>query len=660
MPNNKKGGRDGIRKAMDSAETVPPKPAEEPMKGEAPTLRTGGGTLEMRADGLFKVSEDGGPRKIAGAFEVLSQTRDDETSAWGLLLRFHDPDGVAQTVVITRDLFAGEGGELRNLLARRGLYVNPSPAQGIRGMLADYLSRVGTDRRARIVSRTGWHRIDGAPVFVLPGRVFGRSPVEVIYQPAMRDIALFNQCGTLTEWRSLAAAPCSGNSRLVLAVSAAFAGPLLDILGEEGGGLHFRGASRTGKTTALRVAASVWGGEAGSGAAGYIRQWRATGNAVEGIAAAQSDTLLPLDELGQADPREVGDTCYLLASGLGKARSDRAGGLRAAARFRVLFLSTGELSLADKIAEAGRHVKAGQEVRLVDIPADAGAGLGMFEDLHGAAEPEPFIQALRSGTGRAYGTAAPAFLDYLVCLVAAEPDLGERLRDWVRSLVAEWMEAAPNASGQVRSVARRFALVAVAGEMATEAGITGWDPTEAADAARVCFFAWLSERGTPGAREDAQAVAQLRDFLTRHGDARFQDWKEVTEACVNCGEAVSVSARTCSRCGHPRSDTTGQGELDIPPPQSERFRTGNRAGWKRRLIESATPQAWHYYLTADGMREALAGLDQRQARKVLLARGFLAPGPDGKSAGSFTPPGHHKARLYHILPTIFGADDGDP
>jgi len=45
---------------------------------------------------------------------------------------------------------------------------------------------------------------------------------------------------------------------------------------------------------------------------------------------------------------------------------------------------------------------------------------------------------------------------------------------------------------------------------------------------------------------------------------------------------------------------------------------------------------------------------------VLLARGFLAPGPDGKSAGSFTPPGHHKARLYHILPTIFGADDGDP
>jgi hypothetical protein len=49
----------------------------------------------------------------------------------------------------------------------------------------------------------------------------------------------------------------------------------------------------------------------------------------------------------------------------------------------VLFLSSGEIGLADKIAEDGRGKKmaAGQRVRIVDVSADAGAGMGMFENL---------------------------------------------------------------------------------------------------------------------------------------------------------------------------------------------------------------------------------------------------------------------------------------
>ena len=32
---------------------------------------------------------------------------------------------------------------------------------------------------------------------------------------------------------------------------------------------------------------------------------------------------------------------------------------------------------------AAKKVTAGQQVRVIDLPADAGAGLGLFEDLHG-------------------------------------------------------------------------------------------------------------------------------------------------------------------------------------------------------------------------------------------------------------------------------------
>ena len=334
------------------------------------------GRFEMRPDGLFRRSDDGRPWRVSGPFEVLCETHDDEALAWGLLIRFPDRDQVTQCVVVTRDLFAGEGAELRGLLARRGLFVNPT--QAARGALNLYLATLATPKRARVVARTGWHRVGDVRVFVLPDEVFGHAPVEVLYQPASRELSPFRQAGSLAAWRDDVASWCIGNSRLLLAVSAAFAAPLLDVVGEEGGGLHLRGASRIGKTTALRVAASVWGGNVGGGAEAYLRQWRSTSNATEGVAATHSDTLLALDELGQADPREVGATAYMLASGQGKNRMDRAGALRAVARFRSLFLSTGELSLGYKIAEAGSAMKAGQEVRLVDLPADAGAGLGLF------------------------------------------------------------------------------------------------------------------------------------------------------------------------------------------------------------------------------------------------------------------------------------------
>ena len=51
--------------------------------------------------------------------------------------------------------------------------------------------------------------------------------------------------------------------------------------------------------------------------------------------------------------------------------------------WRLLFLSAGEVGLAQHIRDAGKKSKAGQAVRLVDIPADAGQGHGIFDTLHG-------------------------------------------------------------------------------------------------------------------------------------------------------------------------------------------------------------------------------------------------------------------------------------
>lgn len=129
----------------------------------------------------------------------------------------------------------------------------------------------------------------------------------------------------------------SGNSRLVFAIATAFAPSLAKLAGEDSGGFHFRGASSSGKSTALKVAASVWGN-----LKSYCRLWRSTSNGLEGLAALHNDGLLIFDELSQIDPREAGEAAYLLANGQGKTRASKTGAAKQSASWSLIFLSAGE------------------------------------------------------------------------------------------------------------------------------------------------------------------------------------------------------------------------------------------------------------------------------------------------------------------------------
>ena len=121
--------------------------------------------------------------------------------------------------------------------------------------------------------------------------------------------------GSLRDWQEGVGKLATGHALPVLSISAALAGPLLDLAGQEGGGVHFVGQSSRGKTTLLQAAASVWGRGASPG---YVRAWRATANGLEGAAASATDTVLVLDELGQIDPHEAQAALYSLSNGGGK------------------------------------------------------------------------------------------------------------------------------------------------------------------------------------------------------------------------------------------------------------------------------------------------------------------------------------------------------
>lgn len=251
-------------------------------------------------------------RWICSRLDIQALVRDKASENWGRLLELTDADGQLHRWAMPMEMLKGSGEELRGELLRLGLQI--ASGMKARQRLVEYITISQPDTRARCVTKTGWYQ----NVFVFPDHTIGTTHEPIIYQS--ENLANhYQQAENLTDWQKHVAAHCAGNSRLVLAIACAFAALILHPAGAESGGLHFVGESSTGKTTALKVAASVFG------APDYLQRWRATTNGIESLAALRSDTLLVLDELAQVDPKEAGEIAYMLANGSGKARAGKNG-----------------------------------------------------------------------------------------------------------------------------------------------------------------------------------------------------------------------------------------------------------------------------------------------------------------------------------------------
>ncbi len=116
----------------------------------------------------------------------------------------------------------------------------------------------------------------------------------------------------------------------------------------------------------------------------------------------------------------------------------------------------------------------------------------------------------------------------------------------------------------------RFALVAMAGELATRLGITGWPEGEALRATRVCLNAWLKERGHTANQEDIAALEQVRSFFTANQYSRFADWYDERNRPANMvgwrrvekgSTAQGTEAVTTFLCHAVRLERNLQGDL---------------------------------------------------------------------------------------------------
>jgi len=505
----------------------------------------------------FEVNKDGeiDKTKVCSPLHIEAVTFDNQENNYGRLLKFKTTKGTWRNWAMPMELLKGSGDELRGELLAVGVQIQPGAKA--RNLLSMYLQSIPPKLHVQCTLQVGWC----GNSFVLPDKAYGQNADKIIFQSGERNHDEYTTAGTLKGWQDNIATLAIGNPLLVLTISTAFTGALLKPCHSESGGIHFIGESSTGKSTCGIAACSVWGGE------NYKRSWRTTSNGLEGAAMLFNDGLLVLDEISECDPREVGAIVYSLGNGKGKQRATRSGNARGVNSWKCFVLSNGEKSIPSILGEGGIRYNAGQSVRLLDLPVER--QYGVFDSLHHFTSGAELSDWIKKQSVSYYGLAGRTFLEKLT----------QDKRDFNKSL--QKIKESPlfqvlGEQGQHKRAAARFALIALAGELATEYGITGWPKGTAFKAAAEGFRIWCSTRGQ-GNDEKRQIMDQVLNFIERHGDSRFSSLNNTTDMLVR-----------------------------------------DRVGWWTQELETRI-----YLFSAGGMKEALKGFDLKRSLDILVNVGAL-------------------------------------
>lgn len=461
------------------------------------------GDYSLCLDGVYKVDSTSGtgskPEKICGYLKVVALYRNIDNNEWGKVVEFDDLDGNRHSSLIPNATLISNIKDILSPLVSQGLAVDSQSDT------TTYLKECQPTQRARIVHRLGWHDFgNGRQVFVLPNNQIIGSCSESAYFEGLFPASVLQQKGTLQEWQDNVSIPASSSSRSILAICVALASPLVSLTQRNNAGFHIRGNSSSGKSIAQAIGCSV------IGSPDMKLTWRSTANGLEGIALVHNDLMLPLDEISQADPTTISSSIYDLMNGKQKIRATKTGSAQSVQEWHLLVLSSGEENLRDIALSQGRRTKAGEEIRLADIPADAGNGLGVNEFIPpNFGDIRSYATSIKDAVNKFYGT---AFIEWLKVLVQQD---FSKIRDVITQGINKFVnQVAPDSSSQVKRVAESFGLLAVAGEFATCEGITGWQKGVAEEGIKKCFRAWLDEFGDGRPKEDQQLIDNALEVLT--------------------------------------------------------------------------------------------------------------------------------------------------
>ncbi|WNI84419.1 DUF927 domain-containing protein [Citrobacter portucalensis] len=527
--------------------------------------------VESRKDGVYwitpKVDKESGEiinneSWLASPIEVIGTGRDDKDQY--LILRWLAfGAGIPTTAAIP----LADIGEREGWRTLKAGGVNVTTKSSLRAILADWLQRSGSRELWRVAHATGWQ----CGAYIMPdGEIIGTPENPVLFSGRSSAAAGYTVQGTTGSWRDGVAHLAFGNYSMMTGIGASLAAPLIGLVGADGFGIHFYEQSSAGKTTTANVASSLYGNP------DLLRlTWYGTALGLANEAAAHNDGLMPLDEVGQgSDPISVSQSAYALFNGVGKLQGAKDGGNRDLKRWRTVAISTGEMDLETFIATAGRKTKAGQLVRLLNIP------LSKAMRFHEHQNGKQHADALKDAYQHHHGAAGREWIKWLA-------NHQQQAIDTVRDCEERWRSLIPADYGeQVHRVGARFAILEAAlllGEV-----VTGWDAQTCRDAIQHSYNAWVREFGT-GNKEHQQIIEQTEAFLNAYGLSRYAP--------------------------------LGYDPRDLP--------IRDLAGYRKKGSHENDPIVF-YTFPATFEREIAAGFNPKQFAEVLKNSGMLTPPTSGR------------------------------
>lgn len=459
----------------------------------------------LNETGLFARDPHNKLTFISDYIKVLAYTQEYHSGVFGKLIEFKTrATGKMQRMKILNEWLSGNGDNLRTQLMKRGFVISVSAFAKLK--FNEYINLSDPKDMLVYFDESGWKD----DLFILGREIVGKINEKSI--SGVNDESI--KCkGSLEAWKANVAKYCVGNSRLMFSVCSAFASILLKVCDIPDCGFHLVGESSIGKTTCLKVAASVFG------TTDYINTWRTTDNALEELAMNRNDLLLILDEMGQVEPSKLGEIAYMLANGQGKARLDKDCSKKEIKRWRLLFLSTGEVDLSSHMSESKKTPRAGQEIRILNIPArpEKEGSRGVFEDLHGFENGAQFAEYLTETSKKYYGVAGYEFIKNVIPIKnQIKKEFEERLEELRENHLDK------KASEQDQRAFRIFALLIFAGELAKKFEIIDWYLPFINFYILSCYQDWLVHKGGYGNQEEKAMLEKVKSFFELHSQSRFQ------------------------------------------------------------------------------------------------------------------------------------------
>jgi putative DNA primase/helicase len=372
----------------------------------------------------------------------------------------------------------------------------------------------------------------------LPG---GAYPKTDKFEVALIDVPLdiqrkYRTRGTLKSWRDLARL-ASRNSRMMLAFSLPFVGPMSDVASVEHVGVQLvEEEGGSGKSAIGVAASSAWGWDPDPVQAdrnGFGSSWNSTVNNLERVFSGYNQTLLFLNETRVAgkNAKQVAESILeaimKIEGSVGKGRLNEA----ETRRWFVPLLSTSNISVRDLAEQAGHPSDSAFLDRLADIPVPAG-GHGMFETLHGFADVAALSVELKRLAAENHGWAGRKFVKMLL---QAKKKNVSGLKQFIRERRAGFTRTAKRKIvSSTRDLTRlhgKFATIYAAGALAIEYEILPFKPTALLSAILKCeadHVACVKRADAGDGNTRTSGLESLRRFLRARRNA-FADLSDLDD-----------------------------------------------------------------------------------------------------------------------------------